>query len=254
MSCSVNRRSIAACPLAFGEVGVKERVMSVMNYKKPAFWIIIAAIIICVVVAVCFLTNPETPSLDILPHIHSETYVVFEVTYESENYSFSVVAGENSPVYAITEDLGLASQKEHSDEGVWAQLGKLEEIELTKENFDDIFYTDGWRKSENARSIRKNTVNAWQLIYNQDVLYYVLQQKNGDLYLAYGYYDYSEKDDSGSDDTHIRWLYKLAVDKNGESGNAAKSGDNGVPTISFLAGTTVGDYVDSIFWLTLNPG
>jgi len=60
VACSVNRRSIAACPLAFGEVGVKERVKSVMNYKKPAFWIVIAAIVLCIVVAVCFLTNPET--------------------------------------------------------------------------------------------------------------------------------------------------------------------------------------------------
>ena len=58
VACSVNRRIIAACPLAFGEVGVKERVKSVMNYKKPAFWIIILAIITCVIVAVCFLTNP----------------------------------------------------------------------------------------------------------------------------------------------------------------------------------------------------
>lgn len=58
VSCSVNRRRIAACPLAFGEVGVKERVKSVMNYKKPTFWIILAAIVICAVVAVCFLTNP----------------------------------------------------------------------------------------------------------------------------------------------------------------------------------------------------
>ena len=36
--CSVNRRMIAACPLAFGEIGVKDRVKSVMNYKKPEFW------------------------------------------------------------------------------------------------------------------------------------------------------------------------------------------------------------------------
>ena len=60
VACSINRRSIAACPLAFGEVGVKERVKSVMNYKKPAFWIIIAAIVSCLVIAVCFLTNPNT--------------------------------------------------------------------------------------------------------------------------------------------------------------------------------------------------
>ena len=57
VACSVNRRMIAACPLAFGEVGVKDRVKSVMNYKKPAFWGVVLAVIVCVFVAVCFLTN-----------------------------------------------------------------------------------------------------------------------------------------------------------------------------------------------------
>ena len=58
VTCSVGRRVIAACPLAFGEIGVKERVKSVMNYKKPAFWIVLASVIVCAVIAVCFLTNP----------------------------------------------------------------------------------------------------------------------------------------------------------------------------------------------------
>ena len=60
VACSVNRRMVAACPLAFGEVGVKDRVKSVMNYKKPAFWGVVLAVIVCVFVAVCFLTNPVT--------------------------------------------------------------------------------------------------------------------------------------------------------------------------------------------------
>lgn len=60
VDCSINRRRIAACPLAFGEVGVKERVKTVMNYKKPAFWIVVAAVAVCAVVAVCFLTDPPT--------------------------------------------------------------------------------------------------------------------------------------------------------------------------------------------------
>ena len=60
VACSVNLRMIAACPLAFGEVGVKDRVKSVMNYKKPAFWGVVLAVIVCVFVAVCFLTNPVT--------------------------------------------------------------------------------------------------------------------------------------------------------------------------------------------------
>ena len=58
LNCSVRRRSIAACPLAFGEVGVKERVKSVMNYKRPAFWLVAAALVACVAAAVCFLTDP----------------------------------------------------------------------------------------------------------------------------------------------------------------------------------------------------
>ncbi len=63
LTCSVNRRTIAACPLAFGEVGVKTRVKSVLNYRKPAFWLIIFAVVISIAAAVCFLTNPASAKL-----------------------------------------------------------------------------------------------------------------------------------------------------------------------------------------------
>ncbi len=59
LNCSISRRRIAACPLAFGEVGVKDRVKRVMNYKKPAFWVVLAAVVLGIVMAVCFLTNPK---------------------------------------------------------------------------------------------------------------------------------------------------------------------------------------------------
>ncbi len=59
LSCATQRRLVFACPLAFGEVGVKERVKSALNYKKPAFWITMIAIIVFVIVAICFLTNPS---------------------------------------------------------------------------------------------------------------------------------------------------------------------------------------------------
>ena len=67
VTCSANRRTLAACPLAFGEIGIKERVKSVMHYKKPAIWIVLVAIIACVVLAACSLTDPvdsqkDTPS------------------------------------------------------------------------------------------------------------------------------------------------------------------------------------------------
>nr|WP_300834512.1 M56 family metallopeptidase [uncultured Acetatifactor sp.] len=62
LDCSVSRRSIAACPLAFGETGVKTRVKSVLGYRKPGFWILALAVVACIVVAVCFLTDPARDS------------------------------------------------------------------------------------------------------------------------------------------------------------------------------------------------
>ena len=55
---SVERKRITACPLAFGEIGVKERVKKVMNYKKPAFWVVVVAVALSIVLTVCLLTNP----------------------------------------------------------------------------------------------------------------------------------------------------------------------------------------------------
>ncbi len=59
LNCSIHRRRIAACPLAFGEVGVKTRVRSVMHYKKPAFWIVVVGLVLSAAVAICFFTTPK---------------------------------------------------------------------------------------------------------------------------------------------------------------------------------------------------
>lgn len=53
------RRRIAVCPLAFGEVGVKERVKGVLHYKKPSFWIVMVSTIACIAVFICFFTTPK---------------------------------------------------------------------------------------------------------------------------------------------------------------------------------------------------
>ena len=183
--------------------------------------------------------------------IHSQIYAVKEVTYESGVYNFTIVAGENSPFYVLTEDMELASQKEVSEEGTWANLGKMEAIELSKENFDDLFKHPGnWADNADAKSIRDNTQKAWQLIYNQDVLYYILQQKNGNLYLAYGYTGYSNNDANAA---HIRWLYKLSTERSASAGMVAASGHNAVPMISISKGTPIKDCLDAIHWLTINP-
>lgn len=60
LSCATQRRLVMMCPLAFGEVGVKDRVKLVLNYKKPSFWIVLISMAACVVVAICFLTEPKS--------------------------------------------------------------------------------------------------------------------------------------------------------------------------------------------------
>ncbi|MBE6564945.1 MAG: hypothetical protein E7655_06710 [Ruminococcaceae bacterium] len=62
LACSIgeNRLRLSACPLAFGEVGVKKRIEGVLHYKKPAFWLICLAVLVCAVAAVCFLTDPAS--------------------------------------------------------------------------------------------------------------------------------------------------------------------------------------------------
>lgn len=64
LNCSIRRHTVSACPLAFGEVGVKARIRSVAQYKKPGVWIMAAALVLCLVFAVCFLTDPVFSSLE----------------------------------------------------------------------------------------------------------------------------------------------------------------------------------------------
>lgn len=59
LSFSEPQKKMTVCPLAFGEVGVKQRIKSVLSYKKPTFWIVGLTAVAGVVVAVFFMTNPK---------------------------------------------------------------------------------------------------------------------------------------------------------------------------------------------------
>lgn len=70
--CSLQKRSIVVYPLAFGEVGVKGRIKNVLNHKKPTFWGGVIAIIICVIVAVCFLTDSKNNKFENIDNMLEE--------------------------------------------------------------------------------------------------------------------------------------------------------------------------------------
>lgn len=109
LQCSVPRKMITACPLAFGEVGVKRRIKSVLHYKRPAFWIVLAAVIAGTVVAVCFLTDPpagpENPEQPLEPDSRMAIGIYAPISSETdagrEHNSLSLV---QTYAYEVTED------------------------------------------------------------------------------------------------------------------------------------------------------
>ena len=146
VACSINRRTIAACPLAFGEVCVKERVKSVMNYQKPAFGIVILAVIACVGVAVCFLTNPitvddhfgaeiyePTPSEQIDEKYDIEEFVITKLHYEnldgewvSEGYTYKYrleITGRMNQAAKNTTFIVLSNTEDITFDQTWKASG-----------------------------------------------------------------------------------------------------------------------------------
>ncbi|MBO5064827.1 MAG: hypothetical protein J6D06_01795 [Clostridia bacterium] len=86
VSCSIQRRMIMACPLAFGEVGVKQRIKSVLNYKKPTFWVIILAFVLFTVVAVCFISNPVNNKVDKI--LNEDGYTISSAEEKKISFQF----------------------------------------------------------------------------------------------------------------------------------------------------------------------
>lgn len=129
INCSVPRKMISACPVAFGEDGVKGRIKSVLNYKKPAFWIVWTALILCIVVAVCFLTNPlSNKSLAGKYETGKCLYSnVVSKDKETETNSLIFDIHANGKVYreapsAKTEYLGTRIPSEYTDKELNNQL------------------------------------------------------------------------------------------------------------------------------------
>lgn len=96
------------------------------------------------------------------------------------------------------------------------QFGSMNKVILTKKNFDRLFIAGSlsdWNGMERIKKIRKDNKQAWKLIVEKDpnhVFYYVLLQKNGDIYLSYGYQVPGAEANSGLITTSILWLFQLA--------------------------------------------
>lgn len=99
LQCSTAGR-LAACPLSFGEVGVRTRVKAVLSYRKPALWILVAAVAVCLVTAICFLTTPPSP-------LGKITVTAAEVWNIPAEQGYDLSPAELSELQSRLEDLDL---------------------------------------------------------------------------------------------------------------------------------------------------
>lgn len=94
VACAAQPKMAAVCPLAFGEVAVKERVKNVLNYKKPALWAVILLVVAAAIIAVCLLTKPAENDAGVPD---AETLYALRTEY----------IGDNSAVSGILDALGF---------------------------------------------------------------------------------------------------------------------------------------------------
>ena len=132
LSCATQRRFVLSCPLAFGEVGVKERVKSVLNHKKATLGATVLAVIVCVLVAVCFLTNPTGFQYD-----ETKDVIVSADSFDHRGQSDAAVVELGA---ARIDELGsrLAHVKKTSRSNEFAGLTPLYQIRAVLSDGTDI--------------------------------------------------------------------------------------------------------------------
>lgn len=114
VSCAAQPRMAAVCPLAFGEVAVKERVKNVIHYKKPAVWAAVMVAVAAVIIGACLLTKPAEDKGG-YPLDAKELYAL-RTPY----------VGNNSAVGAILDALGLPEIGDTADSGTYAYSIRLD--------------------------------------------------------------------------------------------------------------------------------
>lgn len=327
LNCSAGRHMLFAYPPAFGEVGVKSRVKSVLNYKKPAFWLAAAAVIAGIAASVCLLTSPKTGShrsdslvvRDCIVEDGCEGigYKLVSSTYEKNNISIRVKwtnkrkeelyfgeefklfktdgdtactqkkaagfaaatniispggskteiynlsayydiepgvqyrlektfylksdndkkykayivfkAGEALAEYMPEKAAYIESSSDYTNDNIpqfkvdnfsfsllkkepasseWEKIDGLQSVRLKKSEFDKSFSGGVWTDGLSAQKLRRDNLHAFTAFNTDGSFYYLLEQKNGDVYIAKG--------SQLSEDFPVNWLFKMKrTDENG---------------------------------------
>ncbi len=194
LNCSFSGKWVTACPVAFGETAVKSRIKGVLNYKKPAFWIIVIAVLACIATSVFFLTDPlsneTSDDISMPPWCISpgdEKLIAAQFTFEK--YVCRSDSDISLPQFAVTTDNRLLTSEHPADEAYnssWHALGELVSIKLAKSNFDFAVSDMQWVDNYSAESIRNNTQVSYACRCEDGRLFYLIYLNDGTTLFAFG--------------------------------------------------------------------
>lgn len=162
LDCSVkssrSRQMITACPLAFGEVSVKERIKSVLHYKKPTFWIVVLAVFACVVTAMCFLTNPLTVRNPwVREYVVGAEGILGQVDkekYESVSEDFAIGADKYGRAVFKDPFTAFDTMKELYSEGLTLIAEEQDLSPISQRNYN-LYKKFGWQVTTGTEEAQK---------------------------------------------------------------------------------------------------
>ncbi len=131
LNCAASRRMISACPLAFGEVSIKQRIKGVLNYKKPTFWFVLAAVVALIAASVCLLTNPLKSQA--IPSAFEKVLYEQHFALDEAYYCILDIDGDNKDemitvnncmitVYVLEKDKAVAIGSQDFETATWKLL------------------------------------------------------------------------------------------------------------------------------------
>ncbi len=156
LSCSVSSSLVNACPLAFGEEGVKERIKKVLNYKKPSLWIGVGVLAAGLIVAICLLSDPFSQKA-----VFGHDFKTESIIYSAPQFDFTYSEFSPVPSYRISSDGQLQTAQSGNED--WASAGKLTNSALTADNFDQLFAGATSDDSKTIEDLRHSNKQAWQI-------------------------------------------------------------------------------------------
>lgn len=185
LSCSTTHAHFAACPVAFGEVSVKDRIKTVLNYRRPSFWVSLLGVIAILFVAVCLLTNPAQEEAAPAPTVPSpqdqaalqECRDGLDAMLSQDAYALNLIASNKYIVWQVDlARLGgdtlweyipssspdpTSGRMEYSGKHYAYQSGAWVETEETDTQFESYLSSFRWDLG-NAALLSDTTTDGWR--------------------------------------------------------------------------------------------